>query len=72
MKNNKRKPNMLWIMSDQQPGYMLSCNGDINLNTPNLDTLSAYGLNFQRAVGGFPLCCPFRGSMLTSVYYNEA
>ena len=67
----KNKPNMIWIMSDQQPNYMLSCNGDINVNTPNLDLLAAYGLNFRRAVGGSPLCCPFRGSMMTSVYPHK-
>ncbi len=23
-----RHPNILWIFSDQQPGYSLACNGD--------------------------------------------
>ena len=66
-----KKPNIIWIMTDQQPGYMLSCNHDPNVHTPHLDTLAQYGINFENAVGGFPLCCPFRGSMLTSVYPHK-
>lgn len=64
----QKKPNVIWIMSDQQRAMLLSCNGDPNVNTPNIDTLAALGVNFTRAVGGFPLCCPFRGSMLTGRY----
>ncbi len=71
MKTSKKQKNCIWIMTDQQPAYMLSCNGDPNLNTPNIDTLADYGVNFKNAVGGFPLCCPFRGSMLTSVYPHQ-
>lgn len=62
------KPNVLWIMSDQQPGYMLGCNGDPNVRTPNLNSLANLGVNATRAVGGYPLCCPFRGAMLTGRY----
>jgi arylsulfatase A-like enzyme len=50
---------------------MLSCNGNPNLNTPHLDRLAVEGQNYHRAVSGFPLCCPFRGSLLTSRYPHE-
>ena len=50
---------------------MLSCNGDPNVHTPNIDALADMGVNFTRAVSGYPLCCPFRGSMLTSRYPHE-
>lgn len=66
-----KQPNMIWIMTDQQPGYMLSCNHDPNVHTPHIDNMAAFGVNFENAVGGFPLCCPFRGSMLTSVYPHK-
>ncbi len=67
----QKRPNVIWVMTDQQPGYMLSCNHDPNVHTPNIDRMAAFGLNFRNAVGGFPLCCPFRGSMLTSVYPHK-
>lgn len=62
------KPNVIWILGDQHRGQALGCNGDPNARTPNLDNLAENGVNFVNAVGGFPLCCPFRGSMLTSRY----
>ncbi|HBE02177.1 MAG: hypothetical protein A2096_15275 [Spirochaetes bacterium GWF1_41_5] len=64
MSNN----NVIWIISDQHRAQCLSINGDPNLNTPNIDAMGALGLNFTQAVSGFPLCCPFRGSMLTGRY----
>ncbi len=66
-----KKKNIIWIFSDQQPGYSLSCNGDPNVHTPNLDRMAGDGFNFRRAVSGFPLCCPFRGSLLTGLYPHE-
>ena len=65
------KKNVIWILSDQHAGQMLSCNGDPNVHTPNLDNLAVYGVNFRNAVGGYPLCCPFRGSMLTGLYPHK-
>lgn len=65
------RPNVIWIFSDQHRAQALSCNGDPNLRTPHLDRMSANGTNFHRAVCGFPLCCPFRGSLLTSRYPHE-
>jgi arylsulfatase A-like enzyme len=64
--------NAIWIFGDQHRAQALSCNGDPNLTTPNIDRLSYEGQNFDQAVCGFPLCCPFRGSLLTSRYPHEA
>ena len=64
-------PNVIWVLTDQQRAMMLSCNGDPNVHTPNIDALADMGVNFTRAVSGYPLCCPFRGSMLTSRYPHE-
>ncbi len=63
--------NAIWIFGDQHRAQALSCNGDPNLSTPNIDRLAIEGQNFERAVSGFPLCCPFRGSLLTSRYPHE-
>jgi len=62
------KYNCIWIMCDQLRSQALSCNGDPNVRTPNLDLLAKQGINFKNAVGGYPLCCPYRGSMLTGLY----
>lgn len=62
------KPNVIWILGDQHRSFAISCNGDPNVHTPNMDILSGTGVNFDHAVSCFPLCCPFRGSMLTGRY----
>lgn len=64
-------PNVIWIFGDQHRAQALSCNGDPNVSTPNIDALAAQGINFTRAVAGFPLCCPFRGSLLTGIYPHQ-
>jgi arylsulfatase A-like enzyme len=63
--------NVIWVFGDQHRAQALGCNGDPNLNTPHIDRLAAEGVNFVQAVSGFPLCCPFRGSLLTSRYPHE-
>lgn len=71
MAEKKQKYNVIWIFGDQHRAQMLSCNGDSNVNTPNIDRLAYSGVNFVNAVAGFPLCCPFRGSLLSSRYPHE-
>ncbi len=61
-------PNVIWLMADQWRAQALSCNGDPNARTPNVDALATQGVHFTNAVSGFPLCCPFRGSLLASRY----
>lgn len=65
---NSPARNAIWIFGDQHRAQALGCNGDPNVNTPSIDRLSAEGLNFEKALSGFPLCCPARGSLLTSRY----
>jgi arylsulfatase A-like enzyme len=62
------RQNVIWLFADQHRAQALSCNGDPNVYTPNMDAMGALGVNFTRAVSGFPLCCPFRGALLTGRY----
>mgnify|MGYP000852734236 FL=1 len=65
------RPNVIWVFGDQHRAQALGCAGDPNVSTPNLDRLAAEGLRFTQAVCGYPLCCPFRGSLLTSRYPHQ-
>lgn len=65
------KPNVIWVLGDQFRGQALACNGDPNARTPNLDRAYSNGVSFANHASGFPLCCPFRGSMLTSKYPHK-
>jgi arylsulfatase A-like enzyme len=62
------RPNVIWVFGDQLRAQALGFNGDPNARTPNLDRASVNGVTFTGNLAGFPLCCPFRGSLLTSRY----
>jgi arylsulfatase A-like enzyme len=62
------RPNVIWILGDQFRAQAIASNGDPNARTPNLDRAAINGVTFTNNLSGFPLCCPFRGSMLTSRY----
>jgi arylsulfatase A-like enzyme len=65
------RPNVIWVFGDQHRAQALGCAGDPNVNTPNIDTLAAQGVNFTAAVSGMPLCCPFRGSLVAGRYPHK-
>lgn len=67
----EQRKNVIWIVTDQQRAETLSINGSENSSTPHLDSLARTGVNFTNAVSGCPLCCPFRGSMLTGLYPHK-
>jgi arylsulfatase A-like enzyme len=64
-----RRPNILWLLGDQHRAQALGCTGDVNVKTPNIDSLA--GGAGTSAIAGCPLCTPFRGSLLTSRYPHE-
>lgn len=64
-------PNLIWIFGDQHRAQALGHRGDPNCFTPHLDRLAGEGLSITGAVAGCPLCCPFRGSLLTSQYPHD-
>jgi arylsulfatase A-like enzyme len=60
-----RRPNLLFLMTDQQQGAALSCAGNAVLKTPNLDRLAQSGARFTRAYSACPICVPARTTLLT-------
>lgn len=62
------RPNVLIIYPDQMRYDAMGCAGNPVLKTPGLDRLSSEGVHFSNAYTSFPLCCPFRASMLTGKY----
>lgn len=65
------RPNIVYIMTDQQSAEAMSCAGNPNLNTPSLDRLAANGLRFDAAYSSYPLCVPARMSMFTGRMPHE-
>ena len=66
-----QRPNVIWVFGDQHRAQALSCNGDPNARTPRIDGMAVDGVTFTNAVAGFPLCCPFRGSLLSGRYPHK-
>jgi arylsulfatase A-like enzyme len=69
--SEQARPNIIWIFGDQHRAHATGFGGDPNVYTPNLDRLAVEGTIFRQAVAGCPLCCPYRGSLLTSRYPNN-
>ncbi len=61
----KRKPNVLFIMSDDMRPELGCYASAFDARTPNLDALAKAGVRFDRNYCQFPLCNPSRVSMLT-------
>lgn len=59
------KPNLLFLMTDQQRFDALSYAGNAILNTPNMDRLAREGVWFENTHTQCAVCSPARASMLT-------
>ncbi|TWU55558.1 sulfatase family protein [Rubripirellula reticaptiva] len=58
------RPNVLWIYVDDMSDWM-GCYGDKIANTPNIDSLAAGGVLFQRAYIPAPVCSAARSALIT-------
>lgn len=63
--DEKKPPNLLFIMTDQQRFDALSYAGNAVLKTPNMDRLAKEGAYFKNAYTQCAVCTPARASMLT-------
>ena len=64
---NKR-PNILWICTDQQRADTLGCYGNPFVRTPNIDQLAREGVQLTQAYVQSPVCAPSRASFLSGRY----
>jgi arylsulfatase A-like enzyme len=68
----QRRPNVVFIMTDQQFADAMSCRmGRQYLHTPTMDALASGGMLFTRAYSANPLCMPLRASLFTGRYPHE-
>jgi arylsulfatase A-like enzyme len=65
VKYDTERPNLLFIMTDQQRFDALSCMGNTVLETPNIDRFANEGVLFQNAYSANPVCVPSRAVLLT-------
>ncbi len=61
----RRKPNIVYFVSDELGYYELSCMGHPHFKTPNIDRMAAQGMRFTQALAGAPVCAPTRCCLMT-------
>jgi len=59
------RPNVLFILSDDQGPWAMRCAGNAEIITPALDGIAAAGLRFTDFFCTSPVCSPARASLLT-------
>jgi iduronate 2-sulfatase len=64
----RRRPNVLFIISDDLTATALSCYGNTICSTPNIDRLAAQSMRFTRAFCNGTYCGPSRASFLSGYY----
>src|SRR5688572_7808182 len=64
----KRRPNVLFVMTDDHAAGHTGCYGNKLVKTPNIDRLAAEGTRFETACVTNSLCAPGRAAVLTGAY----
>lgn len=59
------KPNIIFILADDLGYGDISCQGQTNFQTPNIDQLAAEGMTFTQHYAGSTVCSPSRSVLLT-------
>lgn len=60
-----KRPNIVFILSDDQGAWAMGCAGNREVKTPNLDRLAAKGIRFDNFYCTSPVCSPARASLFT-------
>ena len=68
---NQDRPNILFVLTDDQRWDALGCYGNHSLKTPNIDKLAGGGSRFEFFYAASPLCCPNRAVLLTGLYPHQ-
>lgn len=66
-----KRPNIIFILTDDQRWDAMSCMGHPFLKTPNMDRIRTEGVLFRNAFVTTSLCAPSRASFLTGAYAHN-
>ncbi len=68
---SKDKPNIIFLMTDDQRCDNMGCYGRPEFNTPNIDKLAEQGVVFDQAFYAVAICMPSRVTMMTGRYNSN-
>ncbi len=69
--DQRSRPNILFILTDDQRWNALGCMGDKNVLTPNIDRLAKQGVLFKNHFVTTSICCASRASIFTGQYVRR-
>lgn len=61
------RPNVIFILTDNQGAWTLGCYGNRDIKTPHIDRLAAEGTLFAQCYSNNAVCSPTRASFLTGL-----
>lgn len=64
----EEKPNILWLTFEDTSSFEFSCYGNVDVHTPNVDSLATNGLQFMNAWSVAPQSSAARSSLITGCY----
>jgi arylsulfatase A-like enzyme len=67
-RSETRRPNVLFIMSDDHAAHAISAYGSRVNHTPNIDRIAAGGMRLDTCLCTNSICTPSRASILTGTY----
>lgn len=62
------RPNILWIVSEDNNADMIGCYGNAFATTPNIDAFAKQGVLYRNAFSTAPVCAPSRCTLITGMY----
>jgi len=68
----RRRPNIVYIMSDELAYFELSHMGNPHIHTPRIDRMATEGIRFTQALAGAPVCAPLRCTLMTGKHMGHA
>ena len=66
--NQSKRPNIIFIMSDDHAAHAISAYGSRLIKTPNIDRLAREGMRFDNCFVTNSICTPSRAAILTGKY----
>ena len=68
---SRKRPNIVFICSDQHAYKYAGFMGHDLVKTPNLDRIARNGVVFSNTYSGNPVCVPGRSAMMTGMYASD-
>ena len=63
-----KRPNIIFLFTDDQNTYSLGCYGNNDVVTPNIDSLARDGITFDRHYTVTAICMASRATVMTGLY----